>query len=418
MWTRIFRLVARAALPGVRFAPAVHAALRIDIAVALLAAVSTAFTTPFIGLILRRELGATPLQLSILASANAACLLLSLLLVRLVDGRRPLPYVVWPGFVARGLLLLAPFIETAWPFVGVLVAATLLGTVQSPALTALVERLYPRAERGRALATVRMTAALLAIALAAAAGHVLGWVPWRHVFAGAAAVGMAASLLQRRLPVPDAPPAPAPARPGLLDAWRTLRGDRGFRRVLLGSFVFGSGIWIQMPATPLLLADVLRVTTAHVGVLSAVGAVAALGGNLVWGRLVDGRSSLRALQIVYLVGALTPLIYFFARTPWMLVGASVTESLTATGLDLVWMMVVIDFAGRRSTTHYAAIASTLAGVRGVIGPLLGAAVIESLGVHAVFLVAAALMALGAWLVSRHASEVAPARTPALVPALR
>ena len=135
-------LVARFASPLLlqEFSPPVRRALRIDISVMLLFTLFGGLTTPFIGLILRRELGASPFQLSVLASASAACLLLSLGLTRVVDGRRPLPYVVWPGFLARGLFLLVPFIATPWPFVGVLVAGTLLGTVSGPAQTALVRR--------------------------------------------------------------------------------------------------------------------------------------------------------------------------------------------------------------------------------------------------------------------------------------
>jgi MFS family permease len=415
------RLTARARvlLQAFAFTPGVQRALRVDISVTLFMTASTALTVPFTGLILRRDLGATPFQLSILASANAACLLLSLGLVRLVDGRRPLKCVVWTGFFARALLLLPLFIHTPWPFVGVLVAGTLLGTVQSPALTALVEQLYPRPERGRALGVVRMVGALLAIGLAVAAGRMLDWVSWRWVFAAAGLAGMIACLRQRQLPVPDAGhDSGPPDRPSFTDAWRTIRDDRAYRRVLVGSFVFGSGIWLQMPATPLVLADVVHATKSQVGLLSAVAAVAALGGNLLWGRLVDGRSSLRALQVVYLIGVLTPLVYFFARTPWMLMGASITESLMATGLDLVWMLVVIDFAGRRSTAQYAAIASTLGGIRGVVGPLVGAALIEWAGIHVVFLIAAVLMAAGAWLVTRQVGDAVRVPKRALVPALR
>jgi hypothetical protein len=61
---------------------------------------------------------------------------------------------------------------------------------------------------------------------------------------------------------------------------------------------------------------------------------------------------------------------------------------------------VIEVAGRRRTAQYMGISATLAGVRGVIGPLLGALMIRTLGVHAVFLTAAASMTIGAWLVSR------------------
>src|SRR5687768_11926247 len=157
------------------FSPVVQRAVRIDVSVMLLFTLFGALTTPFTGLILRRELGASAFQLSVLASASAACLLLSLGLARLIDRRRPLPWVVWPSFLARGLFVLVPFIDRPWPFVGVLVAGTLMTTVSGPAQTALVEQVYPREERGRALGTVRVAGAVAATGLALGAGWLLGW---------------------------------------------------------------------------------------------------------------------------------------------------------------------------------------------------------------------------------------------------
>jgi MFS family permease len=124
----------------------------------LLFTVFNGFTATFNGLILRRDLGASPLQLSILGSANAACLLGSLVLTRLIDSRRPLPWVVWPNLIARGLFLLVPLITSPWPFIAVRVAGNLLGTLASPAQVAVVQQVYPRAERGRALSAVRVAA--------------------------------------------------------------------------------------------------------------------------------------------------------------------------------------------------------------------------------------------------------------------
>jgi predicted MFS family arabinose efflux permease len=247
---------------------------------------------------------------------------------------------------------------------------------------------------------VRVCGAVAAIVLAAGAGLFIGRLGYRVAFCAAALLGMAASLRQLRLPLPPTTSDTVAERTGLLEAWRVLREDRGYRRLLVASSVFGAGIWLQMPATPLLLVDVLQVTTAQAGLLSAVAAGAALLGNVLWAHLADRRSSLVALRTVYLVGMFTPLVYCVARAPWMLVAASVAESLMATGLDLVWLLAVIDFAGPRRTAQYAALAATLAGVRGVIGPLLGAAIIHTLGLHAVYLVAAGLMASGAWMVSR------------------
>jgi len=402
-------------IPWRDFSPAVRRAVRIDVSVTLLFAVCSGLTVPFTGLILRRELGASPFQLSVLGSANAACLLLSLALARVVDSRRPLPWVVWPTFIARSLFLLVPFVKSPWPFVGMLVMGTLLGTVVTPAQTALVALVYPPAERGRALGSVRIAGAAVGIALAGVAGQIVGWLSWRWVFPAAGLIGMAASLRQRRLPVPEARPTTRDDRPGFADAWRAIREDDGYRRLLVSAFVFGSGVWLMQPATPILLADVVRATTTQVGLLAGAGALAALGGNVLWGRLVDRRRSVRALRAVYVVGMLAPITYAFcASVPSMVVGAAVAESLMATGLDLVWMLAVIEFAGPGRTAQYAAIASTLAGIRGVIAPLVGATLIETLGLQALYIVAAALMGGGALLIgwqARAAIGAAHQKTP-------
>ena len=385
---------------GSRFSPETLRALRIDIPATLLFTVFAGLTGPFIGLVLRRELGATPLQLAVMSSAGGGCLLLSLRWARAFHGRPPLPYLVWPGFVARGVFLLVPFVGSAWSFVGLVIARDFFGAAAAPAQAAVVERVYPRAQRGRALGMIRMAGAVLGIGLALAAGQLFERVGYRWIFVGAALLGMAASLRQRRLAVPEPETVGGEPPPGLYGAWLTVRDDHAFRRLLVASFLFGFGCWIQTPAHPLLLVDVLGVSASQVGVLAAVAAIATLAGSAYWGWLVDRRSSLEALRVMYLVGAATPLIYYLAWSPWVLVASSVTDSLLAVGLELVWMTAVIDVAGPQRTAQYVAIGATLAGVRGVMGPLVGGLVIHAFGVHTVYLLAAILTLSGAWLVGR------------------
>ena len=368
--------------------------LRVDLIVSLLLTGFASLTGPFTGLMLRTELGATPLQLSVMASAGAAFMLSSLLWARLVEGRRPLPYVVWAGFIGRGLFLLVPFVDYAWEMVAILVLANFIGTMAAPASTMLVERIYPKEQRGRALGVVRSAAAVPAIILLLASGTLIGAISYRWAFVSAALLGMAASLQQLRLPVPDAPAAP-PVRPaGLTTAWAALRDDRAFRRLMIAACVFGTGIWIQMPAHPVLMADVLKITTAQAGMFAAVAAVAAVVGNGVWGRLTDRWGAGRVLALVYFIGAVTPVVDMFVTNPRVLVVSYVCDALMTTGLDLVLMLAIIDVAGRDQTARYAAIASTLGGLRGIVAPLAGAAIIEYAGVRAVYAVAATMMIAG------------------------
>ena len=397
---------------GSRFSPETRRALRIDISATLLFTVFAGLTGPFLGLVLRRELGATPLQLAVMSSAGGACLLLSLLWARAFHGRAPLPYLVWPGFVARGVFLLVPFVGSAWSFVGLVIARDFFGAAVTPAQATVVERIYPRAQRGRALGTVRMAGAVLGIGLALAAGQLFDRIGYRWIFVVAALLGMAASLRLRRLAVPQ-PDSGDETPAGLRGAWEIVRVDHAFRRLLIASFLFGFGCWIQQPAHPLLLVDVLQVSASQVGAFAAVAAVATLAGSAYWGWLVDRKSSLEALRVMYLVGATTPLIYYLAWSPWVLVASAVTDSLLSVGLELVWMMAVIDVAGPRRTAQYVAIGATLAGVRGIAGPLVGGLVIHAFGIHAVYLVAAILTFSGAWLVGRELRVRVPA--PVLTP---
>lgn len=394
------------------FSHDVRAAVSVDMSATVLFAVFAGLTGPFNGIILRRELGASATQLAILASAGAAFNLFSLLWVRALDGRAPLPYAVWPGFFARSLFLLVPLIHSPWGFVGVLATGSLLGTIAEPANAAVLQRLYPREQRGRALGLVRMAGGAVVIALAALGGTLLALVDYRVLFPVAALFGMGASLRQRHVPLPDTA-ADHGERVRLREAWPAVREDRRFQRLLLGHFVFGSGIWLMMPATPLLLVDVLQASTAHVGLLAAVGGAAGLVGNFCWGRLVDGRSGAIVLRLVYTIGAVSPLVYLVAESPWLLLVTAVTEALMTSGLDLVWIMCLMDAAGPRRTAQYVAISATLAGVRGVLCPLVSAALIQTVGLRPVYLLAAVMMAAAIVIVSQtiRAESRAAARRP-------
>jgi uncharacterized membrane protein len=127
-----------------RFSPGVRRAITVDVSAALFFTFFAGLTGPFTGLILRRELGATPLQLSVMSAAAGACLLLSLVWARALHGRAPLPYLVWPSFLARAVFLLVPFAAAAW-----LVAREVRRASGDEAVRSTTRRLRLAAEGGR-----------------------------------------------------------------------------------------------------------------------------------------------------------------------------------------------------------------------------------------------------------------------------
>src|SRR5437660_1353547 len=78
-------------------------------------------------------------------------------------------------------------------------------------------------------------------------GRLFGRLDWRWIFPAAAVLGMAASLAQRRLRLTHGPVTDDAAALGLAGAWAAVRDDRAFRRLLVASFLFGAGCWIQTP---------------------------------------------------------------------------------------------------------------------------------------------------------------------------
>ena len=179
---------------GSRFSPEIRRALPIDISATLLFTIFAGLTGPFIGLILRLELGATPLQLSIMSSAGGAGLLLTL--GACVPREPPAAVSGVAGLRRPRRVPAVPFVSSAWSFVGLVIARDFFGAA-APAQAAVIERVYPRAQRGRALGMVRMAGTVLGIGLALARGHLFERVGYRWIFVAAALLGMAASLRQR-----------------------------------------------------------------------------------------------------------------------------------------------------------------------------------------------------------------------------
>ncbi len=386
--------------------PPVRRIVQIEIAVAVTLSAFNSLAPPFTGLVLRRDLHATPLQLALTSSAGAALMLQSMWCTRRIHGRSPLAFVVWPGFVARGLFVLAPFIHSAWPLVGILVAGSLASAIAQPAYTAVAEAVYPREERGRALGIIRMMGSMLPIGLAPVAGHLVDSLGYRIVFPIAAVLGMGASLCQRRIgPTPPADlgrvdPSALRMLPSLL------REDPAFRTLLVASSLFGLGVWLQQPVNPLMWVDVLHASAIQVGVAGAAASVAGLFVSVYWGRVLDRQSSLRTVRTVYALGMLTPLTYlaaFVVRTPWALVLSQANDAVALTGVDMVVIMAMMDLGRGRGAT-YQAVYLTVAGVRGIVAPLCAAVAAQSLGIAPVYAVTAALMLAAVWVAARLTAE--------------
>lgn len=71
--------------------------------------------------------------------------------------------------------------------------------------------------------------------------------------------------------------------------------------------------------------------------------------------------------------------------------------LAMTGVNMAWNMSSIFFAGDEDAAMYQSVHVTLTGVRGLIAPVLGFALLRLIGIEAVFYVAAGFLALASYM---------------------
>src|SRR5947209_19931088 len=95
--------------------PRTRANAQVDFLAAILYGAFGGLTLPFIP-VMGRRLGATPLEVSLLAAAPALVLLLSLWRVNAVRPLHPVRLVIWPQLVGRAKFLLMPLAHTTFPY--------------------------------------------------------------------------------------------------------------------------------------------------------------------------------------------------------------------------------------------------------------------------------------------------------------
>ncbi len=383
---------------------AVLANARIDFLSALLFGAFGGLVIPFIP-VMGRRLGASPLEVSLLVAASAIAMLLSLLWVNVAQTMDPVRLAVRTQVVGRGLLLFMPLVRTPAAYIGLVILYHTIAGASSLGYAQIMRLAYPDAVRGRIMAVVRVGMAVAWIGASLLGGRVMEEVPFQYVFAGAAIFGVAGGLALRRMRVPAG--RGERERIGLAGTVRTLRENRRFRRFLAGFFVFGFGAWLMGPAIPLLLVDVLRASNFQVGLLGAVTSTFWVVAYYYWGRFIDRRTATSALVLIFLIGAVTPLIYLVARTPWMVLFSGVTDGFTSAGVDLGWMTAVLQYAPVDRVAHYVAIFNTLVGVRGSSAPFLAGVLIPWIGVRGIFVIATVLTLAGAWIMHRAGSPARP-----------
>ena len=116
---------------------------------------------------------------------------------------------------------------------------------------------------------------------------------------------------------------------------------------------------------------------------------------------MDRRGGLWVLRATAAVNILVPFTYMFAETGWMLLPAFIAQGISMAGWDMGAINAGIQLAKPDQVTEYAAIQSTAIGVRGIITPLVGAAMLwAGIPMGGIFITSVLLIGVAWWLFGR------------------
>jgi MFS family permease len=350
---------------------------------------------PFLGVIARRDLHASPYLIALLGAGWSVGNLFTPLVAHHIRRRAKLPYVVWPWLVARSIFLLMPLAVFAPTFVALCFLAFAISALAGPAYAAVIRDAYPMDRRGFLMGLVRVLAVAGSIVGALVAGGMLDRISFRWVFPAATLLGIAGVALFARIGVATKPDESSPPRARPWDAFGLLITDRPFRIYAAGFFVYGLGNLILGPVIPVFQVDELAITSQWVGYLATAGAALSMIGYVYWGRVLDRKGPFRLLLMVIAVAAIAPLTYFLSHSVPVLLIAAAAQGLAIAGGDLGFVNAALRFGPRDAVPSYAGMFSFLQAVRGIPGPFIGAALSHAIGPRNVFPITLCLWAISA-----------------------
>ncbi len=362
---------------------------------------------PFIGINLIR-MGGSNFEVGLLSSLPPLAALVSNLLgARWLSRRRDpvastaamlaLARLMALGLAAVDLLLPAGHAAWWWPatFVAVFGLLNLPNSVGNLGWQALLTGLLSAQRRGPALARRLGVASLVGVTIALLAGWwaqgrpgVQGYV-WLFALAAACGLAEGATFLRFR-----GRPAIQALPPNLLAAARRLWSDRPYRVFLLSCLPFYFG-WLM--AWPLFLkynVSYNHASTLWMGAYAAVNALASTAGNALWERVSRRIAVAPALGLSAVCLSIVPASYLFHPGLWGVMVPQVLGGIAGGGMNLMVLLRLMEVSPEADRVVAMGVSNAVVGAVGVVGPLVGIALLGLIGVREVFWVPASLRLLG------------------------
>jgi len=367
--------------------------------------------------IMARRIGMSPEAITAMVTMQFVGALFGVILGHAAAHRSKMPFVVWPGVAARGLIGLLAFARTPLPFLVIASAFNLLVNLGGPAYASIMRRNYGNANRGRLMGNIRILVTIVSALFSAAAGivlveneHIVRWL-----FLVAAVFGVLSSLTFSTIKVrrePELSPEPRVRSAG--SGLRLLGSNRPLLLFLGILFLCAMPDKLAVPLEPIWMVDVLHIGYGEASfLLGSVVSLASVAGYFIFARALKRVNSFTLLSVVALVYAGRFAAMALARTSSQLLPMSILSGLANAGWDLVPLFCMIALSDASSFSLAIGLHWTLFGIRGLAGPSIGTFLYSTgaLSLNGIFWLIAALLAFGAGMMMLFARRSFPRPPP-------
>ena len=359
-----------------------------------------------------KELGASPLQVTVLVAMKPISALGAFYGSVLILGRRARLKSYLIGVTLGGLLpcLLFPFVDNLWFFI----AANGCFWISSRALILAWGEIFKlnlkHEERGKAFSRGSSLHSIIHIIIPILISPWLDFDPssWKWIFFLLALVQAFNLILIRGLPIPEGAKT-APPRPSWLLPWKQgialLKERKDFRHFQWVFFLGGGGLIMMHPVLPFFFKETLSLSYTEVSLATSVakGLFFALSSSY-WAKLY---TKLPIYSFNTLVTSLAAgFAFLLILSPWIPSGLFLAYALYGVmqaGSEMSWNLSGPLFAKDGESTLFSSVNVACVGVRGSIAPFIGELLYLTGSKTLVFFVGG-LLCLSASLLSRRSPE--------------
>ncbi len=346
--------------------------------------------------IIARKLGASSFQMALLSSAPFMGALFTLYWARLsATAVSQIDLYVKIKLLARAIILFAFLAINPWIFILLVFLNSLLEQAGSPAYVRIMKEIYSDDYRGRAMGFVKMEMAIAAVFTAYLGGFLLDHFSYRYIFPLGAVFGILSLAFFGRIKVKKENMRRQRKKQGILprEILEVFKKDRPFALFEMIFFMQGFAGLMIMPLFPIFLVDYLGISNTSMGKLVSLSSIFLIFSYLFWGHYLDKWGACRSLSLNFFLRSFVPICYFFASSIWYIVPASIITGLTMGAQELSRIHFITNRAKSEDIPTYQGIDFTVMGLRGIIAPFLGVALMHWIGMKSVFIISFCLIVI-------------------------